>query len=1195
MAIIYLADLNISNSLGVPVTLNYSSGKTVTVSGTVYTAKISQPAFLGQSISIDSSIGGAISSSIGELILTNSKRDLDYLKTYIFEGKALIIYSYDTVSLVKTKILTQVIEQATFEWTQISIRIENKSASLDVPLQTKKYLGNNVLPNGVEGVIDLKDKLKPLVFGRVNNMTPILVNTSKLIYQISSEPVEQVVSVMTRGAYVSLADAVITSFADFINETNSALYPPAGYYTFYSGAEGSFFRLGMASEVVTCTVWEKISALNNSPAQIIKRVLNYVGITSYVSSDISYIDSKVADNIGLFLDGSETVSSVLTDICSSIGAWWGFDQSNNFRLYYFGDVTASNLATIHVKTDPDKYGITSFEMANATINGKTDPVKEVTLDYAKNYTVEDKGSIAGIITTTDIERATWLSEEFRKAKAIKDITSLYSKSQILTYPTLFNSEYSAIAEAERVLALTSVKRNIITITARMPLSELIALYPCGIVNIVLPRYGFDNGKKCIIIGMEIDFLNYTANLVLWGDILDLQYMPSLDLDFTTMNEVLPSFLEYSRTGLATRVNKNGYLENVAANSPRFEYHPINKYSKGILVEKTRTNLFINSYDFKGWGGITYILPRTQVDPFNQLRGCTLVDNSTTSDQTYFNYDINITASATNKYAFSVFLKKGSADMVDLYTFFQGSSTKGSRLRYIFSTDNLAGSAQDGAGVTPTGLINVKYPNGWIRIGCVVSDANSSLNNVLSCRIYPSSRDALTVGYTYMFGAQLELCGSSPSVSSYIPQTEVFTSRAGTVASYFNSLGYLANATTNVARYSYNPDDLTIPPALLVEPASTNYACNSLINGNITARTGTHTAPDGTICKAISTNNSVMNYATVGGAIAQTFTLPTGSSTDRTFTGYFAAKPDNLQNIIPLIVFQYWTAAGVTNNIFTSLELDLTTLTFTTNIGADTSIIYTNLELTSCGMYKLTMVVKYTQGTTIRDSSTFYIQVRDAFDSGIFTGDGVSGFEYSHLQFEASRTPTSYIPTTTAAVSRSADVYTSTNVARGIEGYKVSNTYFAGMFNPLEGTLTTTCTFNSSDNIFCTSTSISSTNASKLDYIAFRTGSGGTLSYTVVTDNVTTAVNTLTASFPYGLTVSMAASYKVDSFSSSYNGSTVTTDTLGVVPTLGVMTIGAAWDITNQKIASDNLNGHVLKVAYYPTQTISDLPNLSKVN
>lgn len=516
MAIIYLADLVIATSAGVATTLNYSSGKTVTVSSVVYSAKISQPAFLSQSISIDSSMGGAVSSSLGELILTNAKRDLDYLRTYIFEGKTLTLFSYNTVSLVKTQILVQIIEQATFEWDKVSIRLENTSASLDIALQTKKYLGTNVLPDGIEGVIDLKDKLKPLVFGRVNNMTPVLVNTSKLIYQISSEPIEQLVSVMSNGAYVSLANATITTYANFVSET-LGLYPEGGYYTFYSGAEGSFFRLGMSSGTVTCTVWEKIATMNNSPAQVIKRILTYAGITNYSAADITYIDSKVADNIGIFLSDGQTTADAITSICASIGAWWGFDQTNTFRLYYFGDTSAAVLATIHTKADPDKYGITSFELSNATINGTLDVTKEVKLEYAKNYTVQDKAGIAGIIITTDVERATWLSQEYRTASATT--TTLYPKNQIFQYQTLLNSQTAATSEAQRILDLTSVKRNILTITARMTLTELNALYPCGIVTIVIPRYGFDAGKKFIITSMEIDYLNYTANLTLWGEIV----------------------------------------------------------------------------------------------------------------------------------------------------------------------------------------------------------------------------------------------------------------------------------------------------------------------------------------------------------------------------------------------------------------------------------------------------------------------------------------------------------------------------------------------------------------------------------------------------------------------------------------------------------------------------------------------------
>lgn len=516
-AVIYLADLNIATSAGVATTLRYSTNKTVTAGGNVYTAKIAQPAFMGQSISIDNNIGGAISSSLGELLLTNTKRDLDYLKDYIFEGKTVIIYSYNTSTLVLTTILTQTIEQASFEWDRVSVRLQNKSDLLDKPLQTKKYLGNNVLPDGVEGVSDLLDKFKPIIFGRVANFTPTLVNTDKLIFQISSEPVQQVVSLMSNGAYISVSANIITTYADFISDVAGKV-PNAGYFTTYSGTEGSFVRVGMASGQLTCTAWEKTSILSNSPAQVILRILTLAGYTgsNYVSSDFTALDSLVADNIGIYVSEGQTITEILNQICSSIGVWWGFDATNKFRMYYFG-IAASPLLSIHASTPTDPYGITSFDIVTASFNNKSIPIKEVSISYDKNWTVQAKGVLAGIIVTDYPERTIWLGDAFRKVSSANATTlSLYPESQLLEYETLLNSETAAKSEADRLLALTSVKRRIISLSARMSLAELSSLYICSTISIVLPRYGFTSGTSFILIGMEIDYLNFTANLTLWG-------------------------------------------------------------------------------------------------------------------------------------------------------------------------------------------------------------------------------------------------------------------------------------------------------------------------------------------------------------------------------------------------------------------------------------------------------------------------------------------------------------------------------------------------------------------------------------------------------------------------------------------------------------------------------------------------------
>jgi hypothetical protein len=65
------------------------------------------------------------------------------------------------------------------------------------------------------------------------------------------------------------------------------------------------------------------------------------------------------------------------------------------------------------------------------------------------------------------------------------------------------------------------------------------------------------------------------------------------LDFTT--GVLDSRVTISRAlNTATRTNSSGVIEIVNANLPRFDYNPVTLAARGLLIEETRTNLFLNS-------------------------------------------------------------------------------------------------------------------------------------------------------------------------------------------------------------------------------------------------------------------------------------------------------------------------------------------------------------------------------------------------------------------------------------------------------------------------------------------------------------------------------------------------------------------------------------------------------------------------
>lgn len=109
----------------------------------------------------------------------------------------------------------------------------------------------------------------------------------------------------------------------------------------------------------------------------------------------------------------------------------------------------------------------------------------------------------------------------------------------------------------------------------------------------------------------------------------------------------------------------------------------------------------------------------------------------------------------------------------------------------------------------------------------------------------------------------------------IADSGAFT-RAST-ATYWDKTGTPQSAAINVPRFSYDPSDLTKPPALVSEAAATNLFLNSLINGsNLTTQSLTVTAQVYTL-SFYGTGTIVLSGAFVATAIG------TGATTRKTLT------------------------------------------------------------------------------------------------------------------------------------------------------------------------------------------------------------------------------------------------------------------------------------------------------------------------
>ncbi len=170
----------------------YTTGPADTPTNTYYEPRVIQPGTIKQSMFDDGTTGGASKTGYGEIVLSNPDGELDGVLDYGLDGQQVVVRAGQPGAPYPSgfaTVLTGTMEQPV-GGDKLSIRIRDRQAELNVPIQPEKYLGNNALPLGLEGVDDLKGKPKPLLFGSRKNITPVLVNTSKLIYQVNDGGVD---------------------------------------------------------------------------------------------------------------------------------------------------------------------------------------------------------------------------------------------------------------------------------------------------------------------------------------------------------------------------------------------------------------------------------------------------------------------------------------------------------------------------------------------------------------------------------------------------------------------------------------------------------------------------------------------------------------------------------------------------------------------------------------------------------------------------------------------------------------------------------------------------------------------------------------------------------------------------------------------------------------------------------------------
>jgi hypothetical protein len=362
--------------------------------------------------------------------------------------------------------------------------------------------------------------------------------------------------------------------------------------------------------------------------------------------------------------------------------------------------------------------------------------------------------------------------------------------------------------------------------------------------------------------------------------------------------------------------------------------------------------------------------------------------------------------------------------------------------------------------------------------------------------------------------------------------------------FVDSAGVLQTAATDVPRFDHNPttgESL----GLLVEEQRTNLLLQSngfdttWSNSNSSETAASGTAPDGTNT-AWELKDTVDGSATTHVIQQASVSFTTGLS--YTFTAW--GKQGTLPGIALLLPGTAFTATTATR-----FDLQLGTVAAA---GASTT---NSITAFPNGWYRCAMTM------TATATATGTIGIRTATASTTsYQGDGTGTILIYGADLQPGSTPSSYIPTTTAAVTRSADVASITGSA------------FSSWYNSTAGTMRAQWigASNGCRSFYCE-------DAGRTNSERFAQRIGGSLLQTEVTSNGVAVARSASGAgtVTYPAIITACSAYDVTNCVVAFRGDVSSTATANGGPECGEIFIGSF------RGTATFANGPIAKLTYWP--------------
>ncbi len=501
--------------------VNWATGPSDTPANTPVRGRLLEAGNFQRDMGAGRSLFGAVRPSQGVAKASLMGGQVDDWARYGFGWRAYDLFGFDPADPYEplpafpsgwTHLMSATVEAAEFDDGQLTLRLRDRLALLDKPVCTQ-YAGTG----GIEGPTSLAGQPRPRIYGQCCNVTPVLVDETNGIYQVSDKPYTQPRNAYDRRSALTPTSSSVNDAADF--GALQALVVAGGSFARWSN--GGMLKVGSAPVLLTVDAQRHDASYSNAfgrcrIGEVLADVATDAGLVlgTDIDTNLAALETSGGASLGIYVnDTSTTYLDALGQLAASRGAWVGFNRLGVLTGGIVASPSGSPAATfrggacISVRRLGGAYPV---------------PAKSVTVRGGKNWTQMEQGDVVGISEAQKqsiaqefiyTERATG-SAGAKHLNAPDEVIDTLSGQVNQVTPSMPGNSVGISPSAW--MALFGVERDTVEVVEEISAARLAAVDLGSVVSLQWDRYGFDAGRLMLVIGVRYAFSQGRATFILWG-------------------------------------------------------------------------------------------------------------------------------------------------------------------------------------------------------------------------------------------------------------------------------------------------------------------------------------------------------------------------------------------------------------------------------------------------------------------------------------------------------------------------------------------------------------------------------------------------------------------------------------------------------------------------------------------------------